>query len=295
MTEPKLVGILYHPRLPEAQTLAKNLGELLEGRGFRVWSASAWNEAEAVGLMAGTAAVVSVGGDGTILRAARAVVPAPVPIVGIRFGRLGFLAEVPPDSALERVPLLLEGQGHLEVRTMLQAALAHTKLEPGLAQHHHPLLGGEPKFHALNEIMVARGAPGRPINVQVNIDGQLLTTYRADGVTVATATGSTGYALSAGGPILRPTSECFVLTPVAAHATMGNALVLDSDSVVELTVYSDHGAMVSIDGQVDISVEDGETITVKRSPYSARFLRTMPGDHFYSSLLHRLRFGESAG
>src|SRR5207237_6996277 len=130
---------------------------------------------------------------------------------------------------------------------------------------------------------------------QVTIDGQLLTTYRADGVTVATATGSTGYSLSAGGPVLRPTSESMVLTPVAPHATLGNALVLDPGSVVELTVYSDHGAMVSIDGQVDISVEDGETITVRRSPYSARFLRTMAGDHFYSSLLHRLRFGESAG
>ena len=289
----RLVGILYQPRVPEAQALAKSLERVLLERGYRIWSASAWNEGEATTLMADTYAVISVGGDGTILRAARAVIPEPVPIVGVRFGRLGFIAEVPPDTALERVPALLAGDGHLEVRSMLEATLAHTKLEPAIAEKHHPLLGGEPCFHALNEVMVARGAPGRPINVQVSIDGQLLTTYRADGVTVATATGSTGYVLSAGGPILRPTSERFVLTPVAAHATLNNALVLEPESVVELTVYSDHGAIVSIDGQVDITVDDGETVTVRRSPHQARFLRTSPGDHFYESLIHRLRFGES--
>lgn len=293
--ENRLVGILYHPRVPEAQTLAKNLAQVLQARAYKVWSASAWDEQEATSLMAGTRAVVSIGGDGTILRAARAVIPEPIPIVGIRFGRLGFIAEVPPDTALERVPPLLEGEGYVEVRAMLQATLARTKLDPSIRAKHHPLLVGEPGFHALNEVMVARGAPGRPINVQVTIDGQLLTTYRADGVTVATATGSTGYVLSAGGPILKPTSECYVLTPVAPHATLNNAIVLQQESVVDLTVYSDHGATVSIDGQVDVAIEDGETISIRRSPYSARFLRTAGSDHFYASLIHRLRFGESAG
>lgn len=293
--ESRLVGILYHPRVPEAHTLAKSLTQVLQARAYKVWSASAWDEQEATGLMAGTLAVVSIGGDGTILRAARAVIPQPIPILGIRFGRLGFIAEVPPETALERVPPLLEGEGHVEVRAMLQATLARTKLDPALREKHHPLLSGEPGFHALNEVMVARGAPGRPINVQVTIDGQLLTTYRADGVTVATATGSTGYVLSTGGPILRPTSECYVLTPVAPHATLNNAIVLEPESIVDLTVYSDHGATVSIDGQVDVAIEDGETITIRRSPYSARFLRTAATDHFYASLIHRLRFGESAG
>lgn len=293
----RLVGVLYHPRVLEAQVLARELGQVLTGLGYEVWSASSWNEGEATQLMAGSHAVVTVGGDGTILRAARAMVPAAVPIVGIRFGRLGFLAEVPPEDALGRVPPLLEGGGHLEVRCMLEARLARTVLDPAIAEKHHPLLKGEaaPGFHALNEVMVARGAPGRPINVQVTIDGQVLTTYRADGVTVATATGSTGYVLSAGGPILKPTSERFVLTAVAPHATLHNALVLEPESVVELTVRSDHGAMVSIDGVADIAVEDGETVTVRRSPYSARFLRTEPSDHFYASLIQRLRFGESAG
>jgi len=281
--------------VPEAQTLAKNLAQVLHQHGYRTWAASAWNEEPATGLMPGTQAVVSVGGDGTILRAARAVVPYSTPIIGIRFGRLGFIAEVPPETALQRVPALLEGEGHTEVRAMLVATLARTKLDPSLGEKHHPLLAGGSGFHALNEVVVGRGAPGRPINVQVAIDGQLLTTYRADGVTVATATGSTGYALSAGGPVLLPTSERYVLTPVAPHATLGNAMVLEPDSVVELTVYSDHGASFSVDGQVDVLMEDGETVTVRRSPYSARFLRSGKGDHFYANLIHRLRFGESAG
>src|SRR3989338_8343112 len=97
----KLIGILYHPHLPAAQALSRALTEILEGDGYQVWSASAWEEQGAKDLMAGTTTVVSVGGDGTIMRAARAIIPAAVPILGIRFGRLGFLAEIDPDEALE--------------------------------------------------------------------------------------------------------------------------------------------------------------------------------------------------
>ncbi len=293
--EGSLIGILYHPRVAEAQALSTELAAALRARGYRLWAAPAWHEGETLGLMSETSTVICLGGDGTIMRAARALLPNTAPILGVRFGRLGFIAELSPEIALERVPELLAAPEHIESRTMLQATLTAAEIDPALRAIQHPLLRGDLRsFHALNEIIVARGAAGRPILVQVVIDGQLLTTYRADGVTVATPTGSTGYVLSAGGPLLHPTSRCFVLTPVAPHATLHNALVLEPRSVVELTIYSDHGASVSIDGQADIIIQDGETVTIRRSPYEARFLRAAPNDHFYASLLHRLRFGESA-
>ncbi|MBI2885792.1 MAG: NAD(+)/NADH kinase [Chloroflexi bacterium] len=288
----KLIGILYHPRLSEALELSRQLARALEERGYQVWLASAWEEAHVKGLMAGTATVVSVGGDGTVLRAARAILPAPIPILGVQYGRLGFLAEVTPAEALERVPALLEGAGGVEERTMLQASCAVTPVDAALKEKHHPLMAEDPCFHALNDVVVARGAVGRPIDLQVSIDGQPYGAIRGDGVIVATATGSTGYTLSAGGPVLHPTATSFVLTSLAPHATLSNPLVFNAEATVQLAVHSDHGAILSIDGQVDIPLEDGETVTVQRSPHSTRFLRAHPGDHFYAQLLSRLRFSE---
>ena len=289
----KIIGILYHPDLPEALDLCGLLTQVLEARGYEVWAASTWDETQAKERMRGTSVVLGVGGDGTVLRAARAILPAPIPILGIQYGRLGFLAEVTPQEALTRVPVLLEGAGAIEERSMLQACCAATQVSPALKEQQHPLNGEDPCFHALNDVVVSRGAVGRPIDIQVIVDGQSYVTYRADAVVVATATGSTGYNLSVGGPMLHPTTTSFVLTPVAPHATLSNSLILNPTARVELIVNSDHGAVLSIDGQMDIPLENGETITVQRSQHVARFLRAHPGDHFYANLLARLRFGEN--
>lgn len=288
----KLVGLLFHPRVDEAQELARTLGDLLKHQGHRVWLVSAWKEQEVKDLMAGTDVVVSVGGDGTILRAARAIIPAPAPIIGIRYGRLGFLADVAPEDALHQVPHLVQHGGRLDVRAMLRARPVTNPVDPSLAEAHHPLMNGAPEFHALNDVVVSRGSLGRPIYVRVVIDGQHYTTYRADAVIVSTATGSTGYALSADGPVLHPASRASILTAVAAHAALRNALVLEPTTSVQLVVGSDHGAMLSIDGQVDIPIQDGEVLEVTPSRYVARFLRPETADAFYTTLLARLRFGE---
>lgn len=290
----KLAGLLFHPRLPEAQVLAGKLALRLEASGYRTWQVSAWAEEDVKHLMPGTAAVICIGGDGTILRAARAIIPAPVPILGIRFGRLGFLAEISPEDALARVSDMLDDPGLLEERAMLKATCALTEVPSALAERHHPLMNGDPSFHALNDVVIARGAAGRPIYVEVTIDQQSCITYRTDAVVVSTATGSTGYTLSAGGPILHPHSSSFLLCPVAAHATLPNAFLLEPHSTVQLRVHSDHGAAMSIDGQVDIPLTDGDTVTVGLSPYKARFIRAHSKDAFYSSLLQRLRFGDGS-
>lgn len=287
-----LIGILYHPRLSEALTLSEALSDMLQRKGYETWTASAWQEPSATELLTQTRALVTVGGDGTILRAARSLVPTSIPIIGIRYGRLGFLAEVVPEEALEQVPVLLEQKEPPETRSLLRATCAPSVLDAQLSQQHHPLLTSEPQINALNDVVIARGAVGRPITVHVAIDSQPYTSYRADAVILATATGSTGYALAAGGPVLYPTSQNFLLVPVSAHAALANALILEPDTVAELTVRSDHGAFLSIDGQIDVSLPDGATVTVQRSPYTAHFLRMAPQEQFYAQLLARLHFGD---
>lgn len=282
----KKVGILYQPRLPETEGLAQKLAKTLEAQGTSVWLSSAWEEG-ARSFMPGTDLLVGIGGDGTILRIAQIVVPLDIPIVGVNFGKLGFMAELSPDEALDKVPSLLNGPLLFEERAMLQATILTSSAE-------HPIgaTGGDPHttfFYALNDVVAGRGAPGRPVYIEVIINGHHFTTYRADGVIAATATGSTAYSLSAGGPILYPESRDFLLTPVAPHTNLSNSLVLPPTAVVLLKTHSDHEAILSIDGQLNIPLKNGDTVEVRASPYSVRFLKGEPHANFHNTLLERLR------
>ncbi|MBI4301230.1 MAG: NAD(+)/NADH kinase [Chloroflexi bacterium] len=272
----KRVGILYHPKNPVAGPLAQELADKMRAMESFVWLCSAWDEAKAKAEVAGTDLICSVGGDGTILRAARIAIPWPVPILGINVGRLGFITELTPQEALDQLPSFMSGDGRLEERTMLQAELLATGKGSGST------------FHALNDVVMARGSASRMIYVRVTVDGKPLTTYKADGVIVATATGSTGYSLAAGGPILYPGSQDLLLKPVAAHLCANTAIALPPTAVVGLTVEADHPAILSIDGQEDLPLSDGDQIIVKRSVHVTRFLRLKPLYHFYSTLLEKL-------
>ncbi|MBI4497785.1 MAG: NAD(+)/NADH kinase [Chloroflexi bacterium] len=280
----RTVGILYRPHLEAAATLARQLAEALEARGDRVWLTPAWQEGDGLQTqLDSTDVLVGLGGDGTILLAARATLARAIPILGVNFGRLGFLAELPPHEALARIPALLDGQGHIEDRAMLQARLHRF----GEAQHEPP--DEEPEHHALNDVVVGRYAPGRPIYIEVAIDGQFFNTYRCDGIIVSSATGSTGYNLSVGGPILHPQAQDLVLIPVAPHLNLRNALVLQPDTMVELRVRTDHQAVLAVDGQLNLPLSEGDRVEVRRSPYVTRFLRTGERSRFYETLVERLR------
>jgi len=268
----KNVGIFCHPKLARAKGFCEELSRVLGSLGVSVWVCSALNAEEARGRLEGTELVFSVGGDGTVLRVARATVPWPIPILGINLGRLGFMTELSPEQALQKLPALLTGEGWIEERSMLQAELPSS----------------EAPFHALNDVVVVRGAIPRVIYVETAIDGESLTTYRADGVIVATATGSTGYCLAAGGPILHPQSKEILLKAISPHLTLDYALVLPSTATVELRVHTDHQAMLSIDGQANLPLRDGEVVRVSRSPHVARFLRVGSPAAFYSTLNQRL-------
>ena len=275
----KQIGILYHPKIEAAHTVAKELQKFLGSRGISVWLCSAWEREKARAQVKDTDLLLSIGGDGTILRAAQAVLPGLTPITGINLGKLGFMTELSVDEAMEKLSALLAGEGWIDERALLEAELSpqHGENEPSRM------------FYALNDVVVARGAIARVVYVEASIDGEPLTTYKADGVIVATATGSTGYSLAAGGPILHPQANEFLLLPILPHLSSVYTMVLPATSVVKLRVTTAHEATLSIDGHINLPLSSGASITVKHSSNTARFLRVHPETSFYGSLEQRLK------
>jgi NAD+ kinase len=182
---------------------------------------------------------------------------------------LGFITEIDGDEILSKLPDLLKGKGWIEERAMLEAYVE------------------EKTFHALNDV-VLRAILVRLVNIEAEIDGTALTTYRADGVIIATATGSTSYALASGGPVLHPQSKEIVLQPISCHLGLSHALVLPPQSTVDLKVARREKVVLSIDGQVELPLSDGQNVRVKLSPHIARFLRIHEPTHFYNSLWQKL-------
>lgn len=275
----KKVGILYHPMIEAAYTLAKKLEDFLSSSNISVWLCSAWEGEKARAQVTGTDLILSIGGDGTILRAAQAVVPGLTPITGINLGKLGFMTELSANEAVAELPALLAGNGWIDERAMLEVELSPTDQEHESVQ----------TFYALNDVVVARGAIARVVYVEARIDGEPLTTYKADGVIVATATGSTGYSLAAGGPILHPQAKEFLLLPIMPHLSSAYTVVLPLTAVVKLRISTSHQATLSIDGHINLPLLSGATVTIKYSSNRARFLRIHPETSFYSSLEQRLK------
>ena len=269
----KRVGILYHPKIEKAETFSQELEKFLKAQGVSFWTCSAWEEEKAKSQIAGSELILSIGGDGTILRAVRAVIPQTVPIVGINLGNLGFMTELKADEAFDKLPRLLEGKGWIEERAMLEAEL----------------LSQDKVFHAMNDVFVGRRSSARLVQIETRVDGEILATHRADGIIVATATGSTGYSLAAGGPILHPQAKEIIFKPVCPHLALDRAVVLPAEAKIQLKVTTTHEAMLSIDGQVELPLRSGDEVKIRLSPHVARFLRIRPNDYFYSYLESRLK------
>lgn len=255
------VGLYHHPQLDAARRLAEETRDLLAPQVDEVWVSSAWDPITSTRDLAGTELLIAIGGDGTVLRAARAVIPEPTLILGVDMGRLAFLTEFTPDELRVHLPDILGGDFAIDERTMLDVAF------DGFAD------GGPGTPHALNDVTVGRTSLGRPVYINVRLNGDLIGVLRGDGVVVATATGSTGYSLSAGGPILDPNSRFMVLTPVAPHLAAAAPLVLPPDSVIELSVGGAGDVAVSVDGQGATPVQAGCRVVIRRSEYVARLVR----------------------
>jgi len=261
-----------------AFSLATELEQFLRSRGVSAWLCSAWEGEAARAQVDGTDLVLSIGGDGTILRAAQAVVPRLTPITGINMGKLGFMTELSVDQARQELGALLAGEGWIDERSLLEA------------EHIPTAEGARPvKFFALNDVVVARGEIARVIYVEASIDDEPLTTYKADGVIVATATGSTGYSLAAGGPILHPQAKEFLLVPIVPHLSSSYTLVLPPQATVRLRVTASHPATLNVDGHLNLSLPSGAVVVVRRSHHVVRFLRIHPETSFYSSLEKKLK------
>jgi NAD+ kinase len=275
----KRIGILYHPLKEDARSLAKTLDDFLSSNGFSAWLCSAWEVEKAKTQIGGTDAILSIGGDGTILRVAQAVVPEPTPIIGINLGKLGFMTELGVDETQEKLPALLSGDGWIDERSLLEAEFSPT------GETNEPTSIS----YALNDVVLTRGAVARVIYVEASIDDELLTTYKADGVVVATATGSTGYSLAAGGPILHPQAKESLLMPIMPHLSSSYPLVLPSTATIKLCLRSTNPATLSVDAHINLPVSDGATVRIRHSSNTIKFLRTHPETSFYNSLEQRLK------
>ena len=223
---------------------------------------------------------VVLGGDGTLLSAARAVAARPLPLVGVNLGKLGFLAEYTVADLKARFGDLLAGKVAPRTRIMLEACL--------LSRGRKPF-----RSVAANDVAISAGKPFRMIDLMVGQGRRTLWRYRGDGIVVATPTGSTGYSLSVGGPVLEPELEAMVVSPVAPHSLSVRPVVLRADAVVEVTATRvNPGSALTVDGQVWRPLRDGDTVQVRLSPAVMK-LMPLPGRGFFGVLAGKLLWGKS--
>ncbi len=257
---------------------AHDAAERARGRGHEVVEVSL----DSSGLareVAGVAIACVFGGDGTMLRAARALSPLGIPILGINLGRLGFLAGGSLDELDGLIEEVVAGTYTCEERTVLQARMTRSG---GLTL----------EALALNDVVVARGKEVRSIHIDVRIDGAPFTVYWADGLIVATATGSTAYGMSVGGPLIIPSSRSIMIVPIAPHLSFPNAVVLDVDQTITLEVLEP--SRLSLDGQEEHDLLVGDRIEVRRAETVARFVRT-PSMRPFLTLLRKKILKEEGG
>lgn len=251
--------------------------------GAVVWMASSWDASEVSGSLPGSDLVLCFGGDGTLIQGARLTAPLEVPIVGVNFGKMGFLTEFAPEELAAGLPALLAGRYWIEERITL--AIEHRR--------DSKLVG---RYFAVNDAIVGRGRINRVVRLHVWVNGQYLTSYAADGLLVATPTGSTGSNLAAGGPVLPPDMAAMVVVPVMPFVSFRNALVLAASSRVDVHVTAipappSHEVILSIDGGTTVPVEDGDRFSFTGGDIASRFARVRAKHYFHAVLVSKLQRG----
>ncbi|MEZ5543120.1 MAG: NAD(+) kinase [Pseudomonadota bacterium] len=222
---------------------------------------------------------IVVGGDGTLLNAARSLAEAGASVLGVNLGRLGFLVDVSPDEMTTQLDRILSGEYIQEERTLLHASMTRGETVLG-------------ESTALNDVIVHKRDIARMIELDTWIDGHFLNTTRSDGLIVSTPTGSTAYALSSGGPVLRPKLNAIVLVPICPHTLSYRPIVVDDDAVIEIVLHDGvQEATVSCDGQVSQPLEAGDHVRVQRHAFTLRLLHP-PGHDYFAVLRRKLRWSE---
>ena len=275
----KIIGIFFQGRKQNTSDVAFRLTRLLQEQHYTVRTIDIRKEAEETPDQAllGCDLVIVLGGDGTILHAARLTSLLDIPIVGVDFGRVGFLSELEPDELESNLHYYLDNDPSVWVdrRSMLYAVLEQD--------------GHQEKFLALNDIVIARGTWPRVVEIQITIDDNHYSTMRADGIIVSTATGSTAYNLAVDGPLLHPQVQSSVITPIAPHLESDRSLIVPPEARIKLTIATgSQNGVFSADGQMNREVVDGATVVVHKSEYVTKFLRRKPPTYFYQIIHAKL-------
>lgn len=271
------VGFAYNPTIAAATELRERAAGWARAKGLESWAAPAADREALHRELPGSDVLVVLGGDGTFLRAARAVIEDDVPLLGINVGKVGFLSKVEAGD-LERVlGQLVAGEFEIEARMALEGRIQRAD---GDATDVGRLL-------ALNDVVIARGSLARVVRLEVSIDASHLATFIADGLVVASPTGSTGYSFSAGGPILDPTARNLVVTPIAGYLTTLRSVVVGPSVVVSCRVLDAHEALVSIDGREDLPVAVGDVVEVRAIDRPIRLVEPAGSVPFWDLLRHK--------
>jgi NAD+ kinase len=265
--------------LVEGETIRKWLGE----RGVSSVVTTTDDEHLRAGIDEGRfGMLVALGGDGTMLRAGHLAAPRGLPILGINLGKFGFLMQLSRDDWMENLPRLLEGDYKVENRMMLKAE--QWRGDQRLRT-----------YQVINEVVVARGQVVRPIRIRASVDGYPLAGYVADGLIASTPTGSTAYALAVGGPIMPPELRNILIVPVAPHLSMDRAVILPEGASVEITVDSDHEAVMSVDGHEPALISNSDRVLVTASDLSVKFVVFQDPGYFYRNLSNYMEQNPSIG
>jgi len=281
----KTIALIGKYNSPEIAAPMLKLAEFLKQRGVRVLidkftgthigkSPYPVHELEDLGREADLAIVL--GGDGTMLNIARTFAPYDVALVGVNQGRLGFLTDISLDTMYETMSAILDGQYVTEDRMLLQGEIVS---------------GGESMLDVLafNDVVVSKGVEGNMVEIEVRIDGEFIYHQRSDGLIIATPTGSTAYALSAGGPIVHPSLSVITLAPVSPHTLSNRPVVISSNSTVEITMHSNSDAHAHFDSHSHFALHEGDRVLVKRYSHTISLLHPV-GHSYYRMLREKLNW-----
>jgi len=285
-TTPRIAAIISRPESPQVAQIVPGLLKWLNEHGYKVIidlaTSSYTSEPEVVPRAEMGSKqldlVVVLGGDGTLLSAARVTAAIDVPLLGVNLGSLGFLTEVPPQSLYPMLEAIAEGDATVEHRALMQCELLRGDEVRG-------------KYLVFNDAVVNKTALARLNTYDLYIDKVFVSSYRADGMIIATPTGSTAYSLSAGGPVLMPAVNALVITPVAPHSLTHRPLVVPDSAEIEILLRSeDEVAYLSLDGQPGLDLSDGDRVRCRRSEHQVNLFRT--GSDFFQVLRSKLKWGE---
>jgi NAD+ kinase len=274
------IGFAYNPTFEAAVELSARAAGWCQLRGIDEWQAPSGETEALVRQLPSTDALVVLGGDGTFLRAARAVSEVDVPLIGINLGKVGFLSKAEAGELEDVLERIVEGDYRIDERLAIEGRV--------LTGGHGSDSSSAVRHFALNDIVIARGSLARVCRLDVEIDDSHLATFIADGMIVASPTGSTGYSFSAGGPILDPVSRNMVVTPIAAYLSAIRSVVVSPRQTVRCTVIDAHEALVSIDGREDLRIDVGDVIEVRAVERPIRLIEPRGARPFWDLLRHKV-------